>query len=83
MKTKTIRILQGLGIVLLVVVLGVLALRPFYLNWGATAEDRGRAMPGDLSGTRWTRAMVIGATPDTDLALAGPVRAGARRLVQL
>ena len=64
MKTKTTRILQGLGIVLLAVVLGVLALRPFYLNWGATAEDRGRAMPGDLSGTRWTRAMVIGATPE-------------------
>ena len=63
MKTKTIRILQGLGIVLLAVVLGVLALRPFYLNWGATAEDQGRAMPGDLSGTRWTRAMVIEATP--------------------
>jgi hypothetical protein len=64
MKTKAIRILQGLGIVLLAVVLGVLALRPFYLNWGATAEDRGRAMPGDLSGTRWTRAIIIGATPE-------------------
>jgi hypothetical protein len=63
MKTKIVRILQGLGIVLLAVVLGVLALRPFYLNWGATAEDRGRAMPGDLSGTRWTRAILIGATP--------------------
>ncbi len=64
MKTKIIRILQGLGVVLLVVVLGALALRPFYLNWGATAEDRGRAMPGDLSGTRWTRAIDIGATPE-------------------
>jgi len=64
MKTKTIRILQGLGIVLLAVVLGVLALRPFYLNWGATAEDQVRAMPGDLSGTRWTRAIIIGATPE-------------------
>ena len=37
MKTKIIRILQGSGIVLLVVVLGILALRPFYLNWGATS----------------------------------------------
>jgi len=64
MKTKTIRILQGLGIVLLAVVLGVLTLRPVYLNWGATAEDQGRTMPGDLSGTRWTRAVVIGATPE-------------------
>jgi hypothetical protein len=64
MKTKTIRILQGLGIVLLAAVLGILALRPFYLNWGATAEDQGRAMPGDLSGTRWTRAIVIEATPE-------------------
>ena len=64
MKTKTIRILQGLGIVLLAVVLGVLALRPFYLNWGATAEDKVQTMPGDLSGTRWTRAVVIGATPE-------------------
>ncbi len=63
MKTKTIRVLQGLGIALLAVALGVLALRPFYLNWGATAEDQGRAMPGDLSGTRWTRAIVIEATP--------------------
>jgi len=64
MKTKIFRILQGLGIVLLAVVLGVLALRPFYLNWGATAEDQVRAMPGDLSGTRWTRAIVIRATPE-------------------
>jgi hypothetical protein len=64
MKTKTIRTLQGLGIVLLAVALGVLALRPFYLNWGTTTEDWGRAMPGDLSGTRWTRAIVIGAAPE-------------------
>jgi hypothetical protein len=56
--------LQGLGIVLLAVVLGVLVLRPFYLNWGATAEDKVQAMPGDLSGTRWTRAIIIGATPE-------------------
>ena len=64
MKTKTIRILQGLGIVLLAVVLGVLALRPFYLSWGATAEDQSRVMPGDLSGTRWTRSIVIQAAPE-------------------
>jgi hypothetical protein len=63
-KSTIIRILQGLGIVLLAGVLGVLALRPFYLNWGATTEDQGQAMPGDLSGTRWTRAIVIGATPE-------------------
>jgi hypothetical protein len=64
MKTKIIRILQGLGIVLLAVVLGCLALRPLYLRWGASDEDLRRAMPGDLSGTRWTRAVVIGATPE-------------------
>lgn len=61
--TKLKRILTGLGIVLLVLILGYSVIRPLHLRWGATDEDITRAMPGDLDGTRWTRAIIIEATP--------------------
>ena len=62
--TKLKRIFGGLGIVLLVLVLGYTAIRPLHLNWGATTEEVSRAMPGDLNGARWTRAITVDATPE-------------------
>jgi len=62
--SKLKRILGGLGIVLVVLVLGYAAIRPLHLSWGATAEEVSRAMPGDLDGTRWTRAVTIDTTPE-------------------
>lgn len=53
-----------IGIALLVLVLGYISLRPFHLRWGASDADLQRPMPGDLSGSRWTRAILIDATPE-------------------
>lgn len=61
---KLKRIFGGMGIVLVVLILSYLALRPFHLRWGATDEELARAMPGDLAGARWTRAVTIAATPE-------------------
>lgn len=58
------RIAGGLGLVLVILVLGYLVIRPFHLRWGATDQDIARAMPGDLTGARWTRAVTIAATPE-------------------
>lgn len=63
-KTKLGRIFSGLGIVLLVVIAGYLAVRPLHLRWGASAAEVSRAMPGDLAGRRWTRAITVNATPE-------------------
>ncbi|MBN2005948.1 MAG: hypothetical protein JXA21_21500 [Anaerolineae bacterium] len=63
-RTKLKRFFIGLGIVLLVLVLGYLLIHPLHSRWGATAEDLARSMPGDLNGVRWTRAMVVSATPE-------------------
>ncbi|MBN1583386.1 MAG: hypothetical protein JXA89_21935 [Anaerolineae bacterium] len=62
MKLK--RFFVGLGVVLLVLILGYLVIRPWHLRWGATAEEVSRAMPGDLAGRRWTRALTVAATPE-------------------
>ncbi|MFZ6030652.1 MAG: hypothetical protein ACOYYS_23340 [Chloroflexota bacterium] len=64
MKAKLKRIFGGIAIVLLVLVLGYLVIRPLHLNWGTASEDVARAMPGDLDGARWTRAITIEATPE-------------------
>lgn len=64
MKTRLARCWGGLGMILLVLILGYSVIRPLHLRWGATAEDLARAMPGDLAGARWTRAIVIAATPE-------------------
>lgn len=58
------RFFGGLGIVLLVLILGYLVIRPLHLRWGTTAEEVSRAMPGDLDGMRWTRAITVAATPE-------------------
>jgi hypothetical protein len=58
------RFLGGLGIMVLVVVLGYLAIRPWHLRWGATDEDVAHAMPGDLEQIGWTRAIIIQARPE-------------------
>ncbi len=60
---KRTRVLYGLGIVLSLLIAGYIAVRPVHLRWGATAEEVARAMPGDLDGMRWTRAITIAATP--------------------
>ncbi len=58
------RLWGGVGVVLLTLVLGYLALRPFHLRWGATAAEAARAMPGDLERIGWTRAITINAAPE-------------------
>lgn len=63
-KERTRRVFGTLGIFLLVFILGYLAIRPFHLRWGATAEDLAAVMPGDLKGPRWTRAVTIAGTPE-------------------
>ena len=63
-KTKIKRLFAGLGILLLVLILGYLALRPWHLRWGATDEEVSQALPGDLDGRRWTRAITVEATPE-------------------
>jgi hypothetical protein len=63
-RTKLKRIFGGLGMVILALVLGYMVLRPIHLSWGTTAEEQTRAMPGDLDGSRWTRAVTINAAPD-------------------
>lgn len=62
--SKLKRVLGGLGLMLVILVLGYLVIRPFHLQWGATDEDISRAMPGDLAGARWTRAVTIAAAPE-------------------
>ncbi len=64
MKTKHHRFWAGLGIIVLVLLAGYIVIRPLHLRWGASAEDVARAMPGDLDGRRWTRAITINAAPD-------------------
>ncbi len=65
MKPKKLqRTLAGLGIVLVVLVLGYLVIRPVHLRWGASDADLLRPMPGALSGSSWTRAILIEATPE-------------------
>ncbi|HEY9076154.1 MAG TPA: hypothetical protein VIO61_06400 [Anaerolineaceae bacterium] len=58
------RIFGGLGLVLATLILGYLLIRPFHLRWGASDADVLRPMPGDLSGSRWTRAILIDASPE-------------------
>jgi hypothetical protein len=48
----------------LVLSLGYLAIRPWHLHWGTTAEQVSQAMPGDLEHIGWTRAISIDATPE-------------------
>jgi hypothetical protein len=63
-RTKSQRFFSGMGILLLVVILGYLAINPWLLRWGATDEEVARAMPGDLEHIGWTRGITINATPE-------------------
>lgn len=63
-RTKTKRVFAGIGIMLLVLSLGYLAIRPWHLRWGVKTEEVARAMPGDLEHIGWTRAITIDATPE-------------------
>lgn len=62
-QPKLKRILGGLGLALVILLLGYVVIRPFHLRWGATDEEISSAMPGDLAGARWTRAVTIAAAP--------------------
>lgn len=62
-KTRGRRFFAGLGMMILVLVLGYLAIRSWHLRWGATEEELSRAMPGDLEHIGWTRAITIAAGP--------------------
>ncbi len=64
MNTKPKRFFAGAVIALLTLTIGYSLLRPLHLRWGASDADVQRAMPGDLSGSRWTRAILIEATPE-------------------
>lgn len=64
LRPKTKRIFFGLGITLLMLILGYLAINPWLLRWGATTEEVSRAMPGDLDHIGWTRAITIDTTPE-------------------
>ena len=61
--TRLGRAFGGLALALLIVALGYLMLRPTLLRWGATDADVAAALPGDLDGLRWTRAVAIDASP--------------------
>ena len=62
------RFLAVLGFLAVVVLAWVLVLRPWYLRWGATDAELGRALPGDgvmpPSTTQETRAITIRARPE-------------------
>jgi hypothetical protein len=62
-RTKIKRFFMGIGIMLVILILGYLAIRPWHLRWGATTEEVARAMPGDLEHIGWTRAITIDAAP--------------------
>jgi hypothetical protein len=64
MKVKLRRFFCGLGLTFLVLILGYLVIRPALMRWGATSAEASQAMPGDLNGMRWTRAITIAATPE-------------------
>jgi hypothetical protein len=64
MTTPRRRFWAGLGIILLVLILGYIAIRPFHLRWGATPAELAAAIPGDISGRSWTRAVTVNATPE-------------------
>jgi len=64
MNTKLKHFFAGVGIASLVLTLGYSLLRPVHLRWGATDKDVTRPMPGDLTGLRWTRAILIEAAPE-------------------
>ena len=64
MNHKLKRFFAGIGIALLTLTIGYGLLRPFHLRWGATDADIARPMPGDLGGSRWTRAILIDAAPE-------------------
>ena len=61
---KLKRILGGIGLAVLVLVLSYIVIRPRLLTWGATPEEVARVMPGDLAGSRWTRAVTVNAAPE-------------------
>jgi hypothetical protein len=63
-RTRILRFLGGLAVVVAVGVTGYMVIRPWHLRWGATDGEVARAMPGDLGGAQWTRAIAIAAPPE-------------------
>lgn len=64
MNSKLKRFFAGVFITLLILIIGYAFLRPFHLRWGASDADLQRPLPGDLTGSRWTRAILIEATSE-------------------
>jgi hypothetical protein len=62
--SKRKRIFSGMGIVVLLLVAGYMVIRPFHLRWGASDSEISIAMPDDLNGSRWTRAVTVNAAPE-------------------
>jgi hypothetical protein len=63
-RTRILRFFGGLAVVVAVAVAGYLVIRPWHLRWGASGAEVAQAMPGDLDGARWTRAIAIAAPPE-------------------
>ncbi len=66
MNTKLKRFFAGFGIAPLVLTPGYSLLRLVHLRSGASDADLMRPMPGDLSGSRWTRAVLDGVISASD-----------------
>jgi len=62
--SKRKRLFIGMGIVFLLLISGYMIIRPFHLRWGASDSEVSMTMPGDLNGSRWTRAITVNATPE-------------------
>jgi hypothetical protein len=83
-RSKGFRVLVGLAALVVVLVAGFSYLRPWVPAWGSTAEERGRAMPGDGQVTppltvSWTHGITIRAAPEAVwpwIVQMGDVRGG-------
>lgn len=83
MKTFLIRLIAGLGLLLVVLILSFALFLPAFARWGATAEEVNSIQPGDELTTEplinWTNAIAIDAPPEAVwpwIAQLGDTRGG-------